>query len=133
MLQGLGKLHRLPVDEVRQLAWNIKEQRNTLAIAFGLTAWEMPHSLLSLETISYQAHEPNTLQRLGKLHRLPVDAVRQLAWNVREQINTLANAFDVTAWQMPLSLPTLETISYQSHKLISLQGLGKLHRVVVVV
>ena len=51
-----------------------------------------------------------------------------MAWNVKEQRNTMAIAFDFTAWKLPLSLPTLETFSYQAHELTVLQGLGKLHR-----
>ena len=57
------------------MVWKVKERSDTLAIAFHDTAWEMPHPLPSLETISYQMHELSALQGLGKLHRLQVDAV----------------------------------------------------------
>ena len=57
------------------MAWKVKERSDALAIAFHVTAWEMPHPLPSLETISYQAHELTALQGLEKLHQMPVDAV----------------------------------------------------------
>ena len=113
------------------MAWNVKKQCKAMAIAFHVTAWDMPHSSSSLEAISYQAHELTVLQGLGKLHRLPGDAVRQLAWNVKEQRNTLAIAFHITAWDMSHSSSSLETISYQAHEPTTLQGLGKLHRLPV--
>ena len=50
------------------MAWNVKEQRNAMAIAFHVTAWDMPHSLSYVETISYQAYELTVLQGLGMLH-----------------------------------------------------------------
>ena len=59
----------------RVMAWKVKEQSNTMAIAFLVTAWEMLHSKPSLEAIFYQERDLTALKGLGKLHGLQVDAI----------------------------------------------------------